>query len=347
MLVARIEETINSGTFVDAELRQIAGTGTPLTSAAVSSAWTLMPDSYNLTFSSVVAGVSATVTVACTNPNNPNDSDNLGGTHAVDLDGVTEYTDIIRGLTLVFSDSGSFTNSWTVTLKCGRAYGVQPGFGSDASRTGTGQRIRVKNTFPDVVSTVTARILPAVFPWFKTGTVFADGRRHAEGATEKITGQAIEPYAITVSGVTGSGASKTMDWRVDGSPVDVQMIDADGFDDGAEVTSDGLNVTNFYRVVSGGPIGFTFKLSEDAANGDSCNIFIFEPRFIQIATSTNNLPGAYGVADVLVAETLAFNAEADFWIRYLIPSGSIAESNPFVASPAIEALVAVALAWDA
>lgn len=98
-LVARIEETAGSGVFVAMSARAENVTGSPLFSCTVNDDGRAIADTYELAFTNIVVGVSATVTVSCGAPNNPYD----GAAFAVLLDGSTSYSDIVPGVDLVFA----------------------------------------------------------------------------------------------------------------------------------------------------------------------------------------------------------------------------------------------------
>ncbi len=188
--------------------------GTPLVSVVADADGRAIADVYSLTFAAVTPGVSADVSVSPSSPNNP-----YSATHTVDLDGVTEYKDIIPGLTLVFSSSGSFTGSWTATVNTGEFLGVFDAFGGGAGVPSAGVRHRVDNTGTGAVSAAKATLLPVVKWVKKTGEVFSIVRGFADGATEKQAGggsSQVVPYVISIDNVAGVGVSKTCSVLVDG-----------------------------------------------------------------------------------------------------------------------------------
>lgn len=355
MLEARIEEVAGSGTFVAATARYTNNTGTPIVSVAANNKGSLIAGVYNLTFASVVAATSANCTVTPTNTNNPSatGSPNAAGLTrpavAVTLDGTTAHSNVIEGLDIVFSNSGSFTNSWTGQIRVGYDFGSQQAFGSIVASTQ--RKIRAYNTGSDTATNCKARCLPNVVAWPKVGEIFAGVRPFAEDAVEKLSGTIIDNYAITVGNVTGSGASKTMDVFVDGNPVDVIMLDINNQPTGSEISSDDLNVTNYYRITTGDLTDVEFKLSEDATNSDTANIFIFDTRHIQIAPDESGSPGTWGTADVTLTESgqaagvIRATGFASFWIRALTTDGADSESNPYSMNVALEHSTSVALSF--
>lgn len=340
-----------SGSWVDAATRFANGTGTPLVSAVFNGDGRALADVYALSFSSVVAGVSATIGVAASSPNNPYD----GGSFSVDLDGVTEYTDIIPGVTLVFSVSGSFANTWTATVYIGEFLGTFDAFGGGAGVPSAGVRHRVYNGGSGAVSAALATLL-TIAKWVKkTGIVFSTVRNFAEDAVEKQAGggsNQVIPYAITIDDEAGSGGSKTVTVKVDGVTFPTDSLR----DLSTGVTQNGTLVKavdpgHFYRVILGDLTGLEFAVSADATDGDEANVLIFEPRFIQIAPDVAGVAGTYGTADITLTQSgqsagvIQPTGFAYFWRRVLVPAGGNAESNPNPGDTALRGTETGAAGW--
>jgi hypothetical protein len=325
-LEARIEETPLSGTFVAAAVRFTQTSGTPIEGATANDDGGAIAGIYSLVFEDVDPGVSATVKVSCDSVNNPN-IDQTG--KVVDLDSTTAYDNIIRGVDLVFSDDVGFLDTWTAQVRIGHSFGTVQAFGADAGIPSTSRKIRVYNTGDEAGQNCKAEVVNIAKLWAKVGKVFERVFPFAENATEKLTGETVSPYAITVENVTGSGAGKTMDLLVDGAPVDVINLT-----DASESTSEGINVVDRYRITSGDLEDVTFLLSQDAVDDDSANILIFDKRFMQIAPDTAGSPGTFGTADVDLTETgeatgvITAGGFADFHVRVLVNDGGNSSSNP-------------------
>lgn len=335
-----------SGTWVDAATRYTNTTGTPLVSAVSNDDGQLVADKYSLSFASVVAGVSAQVTVTGQSPNNPNN--NSGAPITVNLDGTTQYKNIIRGVTLVFSSSGSFVNTWAAEVRCGHYFGSFAAFGAGAGVPSTGRRIRVSNTGSGPATNCKARLVKMAKLWKKTGSVFSRVFPFAESATEKLTGNQVVKYAITVANVTGSGGSKTYDVLVDSATVTVTNLNT-----GASVPSTGLNVNDTYRITSGGLNSVEFKLDQNCVAGDTANILIFAARFMQIAEDVSGSAGTYGTADVNLTQsgqatgTINASGTAFYWVRVLVPDGGNSESNPHPGDTQLSGQVSSSAGWTA
>lgn len=229
-------------------------TGTPVVSVTDSGDGREIADIYTLTFTAVTPGVSATVKIAANSPSNPY-IDQTGV--SVNLDGATSYGDLIGGVAIIFDDDAGFTSSWAAQIRVGHSFGTMNAFSPDAGTPSDSRRIRVHNTGSDSAENCKARIIKRVKWKKKTGTVFATVRSFAIGATEKLSGSTVSPYAFAVSGVSGSGASKTMNLTMDGSSVTVINLTTN-----VTGTSDGLNVVDFYRITAGNGADIEFKLSQ-------------------------------------------------------------------------------------
>lgn len=326
-LLVEIEESAGSSVWVDMLSRFTNLTGTPLVSADANPSGQGIADVYQLTFASVVASTSATVKVQAASPDNPY-TDQTGV--SVALDGTTEYRDIIGGAALVFSASGSFTGSWTAEIRIGYSFGAQAGFGAGASEPAVGRRIRVTNDDSDPAQAVTASLVRHAKLFETAGRIFEKIFEFAAGATESLTSGQVQPYHVSVANVTGSGGSKTMDLKVGGSTVNVENVTTPG-----SGVSTGLNVTDIYRITSGGLTDLEFQLSQDATNSDTANVLIFNQRYTQIAPDAGGGPGDYDTVDVSITESgqaegvITAGGHGFFWVRSLVPDGAISGSNPY------------------
>lgn len=345
------DQLLIAAVWTDAAARLTNTTGTPVVSAVANGDGRAIADVYTLDFSAVTPGVSADVAVGTSSPNNP-----YGGeTHTVDLDALTEYTDIIPGVTLVFDDDGGFTNAWAATINVGEFLGTFDAFGGGAGVPSAGVRHRVLNDGTGAVSDAKATLLP-IAKWVKMiGIVFDTVRNFAEGATEKQAGggsSQIIPYAITIDDVAGAGAGKTCTVKVDG----VTFAAASLRDLSTGVAQDGTLVKavspgHFYRVILGDLTGLEFAIHEDAADGDEANVLIFEGRFVQIAPDVAGVAGAYGIADIVLTQTgeaagvIQPAGTAFFWRRVLVPAGGNAESNPYPGDTALKGTETGAAGW--
>lgn len=333
-----------NGLWVDASSIITNDVGTPVLSGDANFDGRAISDTYVLTFSAVVPSTSATVKVLCGSGNNPyNDQTGV----SVNLDGTTVYSDIIPGLDLIFSASGSFVNTWSATIQIGNPFGVFNAFPPDSGDPSDGVRVKVVNSGADSGTSCKARLLPVLKRVKKTGIVFAAMHSVAEGATEKLISDVVSPYALDVSNVTGSGASKTMDLKIDGAVFNVINLTT-------LVASDStpLGVVDWYRATDGDLEGMEFKLSEDAVNSDTENVLCFSQRFSQIANDQDGVPGDWGITDVDLTESgqatgvITASGAAYFWVRVLVVDGGNSKSNPYVVDVAIQGASLLAAGWE-
>ncbi|HEX8087768.1 MAG TPA: hypothetical protein VF762_02875 [Blastocatellia bacterium] len=337
-----VAQLLIDGVWTDAGAVPDNTTGTPLVSAAPNFDGRAISDLYSLTFTSVIAGTSATVHVNAQSSRNPYE----GTSASVNLDGTTVYSNIIPGVDLVFSSSGTFASSWSATVAVGLAWGLKNAFPPDAGTASDGVRVRVHNTGTGTGSGCKARLLSALKAYKKTGTVVAKLRGFSADADEKLDGSQVAPYALTASAVSGSGASKTMTIEIDGDPFDTLNL-------GDETTGDntGLNVVDFYQVTSGPLEGMEFKLSQSAVNGDAVNVLVFSKRFAQIAPDVGGAPGDWGTSDVSLTEEgeadsdITADGLAYFWMRVLVPANGNSQSNPYIIDIALEGSALNAAGW--
>lgn len=342
-----------SGAWTDADARLTNGTGTPVVSAVSNGDGRAIADQYTLSFNTVVAGTSANVVVAASSPNNPNN----GKTYAIALDGVTQYKDVIPGLTLVFSNSGTFSGTWTATVNIGEFLGTFDAFGGGAGVPSAGVRHRVYNSGTGAVSAAKATLLP-IAKWVKkNGTVFDTVRPFLDAAAvEKQAGggsNQIRPYVISITNVTGAGAAKTCSVSVDGVVFGAGVLQnvSTGVTQNGDLVK-AISPGEFYRVVSGNLIGLEFAISANAANGDTANLLVFSPRFIQIAPDVAGVAGTYGTTDVDLTQSgqatgvIQAANYAYFWRRVLVPSGANAESNPYPGDVALKGTETGAAGWE-
>lgn len=343
-MVGLIAQLFVGGDWVDAGAVLVSDTGVPVTAAVPSYDGEGIPDTYSLSFSVVVPSVSAVVKVATGSPNNPY-ADSVGV--SVLLDNSTVYLSIIPGVSLKFSSSGSFTGSWQAIVTIGLPLGALNAFTPDAGTPTDSTRVRVRNTGLDPGQDCVVRLLPQVVRVKRTGVVFVIIHGSAESAVEKLVSGSVSPYGVTATSVAGSGVSKTMTLDVDGDPFNVINLT-----DSSTSDSTGLNVVDFYQVTSGPLTDLVFKLSEDTVEDDTENVLVFSHKFTQVAPDDGGVPGDWeSVDDVVLTEVgqaagvITADGVAYFHVRAVVPAGSNSQSNPYVASIAIQGSAAGSAGW--
>ena len=345
------DQLLISAVWTNADVRLNNSTGTPVLTATANRDGRALADVYALTFSNVIAGTSADILITPGSPNNP-----YGGAASILLDGTTVYKDLVPGLSLVFSNSGSFTGAWAATLSVGEFLGTFDAFGGGAGVPSTGVRHRVLNDGTGAVSAAKAVLLP-IAKWVKkVGTVFNVVRNFAEGATEKQAGggsNQVKPYVISISNVAGAGASKTCSVSLDGVVFGADTLRnlSTGVSQNGDLVK-AITPGAFYRVISGDLTGLEFAVDAGVADGDTANVLIFQSRFIQIAPDVSGSAGTYGTADINLTQSgqatgvIQPGGVAYFWRRVLVPSGGNAESNPYPGDVALRATESGAAGWE-
>lgn len=320
-------------TWKDANVRLTNTSGNPLVSAVDNQSGEAIADIYTMTFSAVIAGTSANVTLGTQSPNNKY----KGRVRAVALDGVTVHNDVIPGLGIVFSANGGFLGTWTATVYVGTFFGTFDAFGAGAGVPTAGERIRVQNTGTGIVSGAKAQLEKRALLRRHTGNALSSIKPFAEGATVKVVGgtNQVTNYALTIANIAGAGAGKTCDLAIDGVTFGAASIR--DLSTGGLVSGVGLKAVagQTYRVVTGALTDLEFSIDPTCANGDRANVTIWLDSFVQIAPDVAGAEGAYGTADVVLTEvgqaagTISPAAYAYFWRRTSVPAGGNSESNPY------------------
>lgn len=339
-----------SGVWTDAAVRGANTSGTALASATPSGTGEEISDVYTLTVSNRVGGT-GDIAVEAASSNNPYDGASFVG---VNFNGSTQYSNIVPGAILVFAASGANGNTATVTL--GNPYGEFDASGVGAGTPTTGVRHRVLNDGASDVASAKARLLTQAIMVKMVNTVFNYIKPFASGATEKTAGggsNRIMPYVLTISGVSGSGASKVATLSVDGVALGAgSLLD---LTTGSSVSGTGIKAISPaypYRVQTGPLSGFEFALDAGVANSDEANILIFNSRYTQIAPDVAGVAGTYGTSDVDLTESgestgvITAAGEAFFWTRFLVPASANNESNPYPAKIALSASQSTAAGWE-
>jgi hypothetical protein len=336
-LIDEIEEPIGGGVWVSSVVGNTNDTGTPLLSIVPNYSGEALSDNYEFFYTDVdTVDQTATLEISASAPNNPYNRSGL----AIDIDGATVHSDLLPGFDIVFSGSGSFSDAWSNSVRVGDYQGNFNAYeiGGDE---GTARKHRVKNTDAGAAADCKVTLKTIAQLMRLTGHIFDFVKPYADGATEKIANDdpvdtvpgsfQIRPYRITVSSVTGVGAAKVGNFRVDGLAVNLLNLSS-----GLIATSDGVNVVDTYRIDTGGGQSIEFKLSEDMANGDTANILIFPARYTQIAPDVEGVAGTFGTSDVILTQTgeaaglIQPEGVAYYWVKTVVPEGAQGfESNPY------------------
>ncbi len=320
----------------DANLANV--TGTPLVSAVANYESSILADTYTLAFSSVVASSSATVSVATLSPHNPRS----GVTRSVLLNNTTAHKDVIPGLSIIFSNSGSFTNSWTATIKVGQYAGARTGDGQVFQET----RHRVTNLsavgvaqaqvvfYPQMLRVASQGAFGRVFAYLSPASLSAIVKSDSTGR--------VMPYVASVANV----ASGRADLLIDG----LLLPSILNLSSGDTTTSAALlaNNTTQYKVNSGALAGVIFSLDSGVVNGAKENLMVFGSRYIEAARETSpSVAGEYSTGALTLTEQgqsaglITPAGIAYFWTRLRLEAGANSHSNPYPCNLALTGLITV------
>jgi hypothetical protein len=324
---ARIKDS-TLATFLD--ISHANTVGTPIATSALTYTGEAFGGRYTIAFSSVTPGTSATATLTTESSLHPRS----GFSKTVALDGTAE-TELIPGASLTFSNSGSFTNSWTGYVDLGDYAGViNAGTGA-----GTETKLAVVNTGTTVLSScaiVVAR--PKVKLYRKTGTGPNDGlesiKAYTTGATEYAPAGVTTRYVVSFANLNTAPTPDTIDVLVDGVLITtVQSVDEAGAptSNSAGLRRDG---SSRYRVLSGGLTGTEFVIGSAAANAHVSNVTVWDSRHVQIAPDNSGSPGTWGTSNVTLTQSgkpageIHVAGAAYFWWRPNVASGASSQKNP-------------------
>lgn len=347
--MALVDKINISSVWVNSDVRGTNDTGTPIVSAVLSGTGEEISGDYTLLISSR-SGSTGTVTVNCSTSNNPYDGKVTTG---VVFDDATINKTVLPGVSIVFDNAAADSDGATVEV--GKYQGSFDASGVGAGTPSAGLRHKVVNTGSNDVSDAKAGLRTQVVHIDKTGRVFQYVKPFADNAIEKIAGGGsvrTMPYALTISGVSGSGAGRVATLSLDGVAVpadNLQDLTTGGLVSGTGIKS--LSPGYPYLFVDGPLEGMEFALDVACANSDAANILVFPSRYVQIASDTAGSPGVYGSSDVVLTETgeasgvVTASGEAFYWSRMLVPASAGSESNPYPCTVALECSESQSAGW--
>lgn len=348
--MALVDQIEVAAVWTDSDVRGVNTTGAVLVSAELAGTGEQISGDYTLEVSAR-AGGTGTVTVNASSPNNPYDGNVKAG---VNFDDVTEYTDIIPGVVLVFDNAA--VNGDDATVSVGDYQGSFDASGVGAGTPTAGTRHKVVNDGAEDVIECVAKLLTQAVYIDKTGRVFSFVSPFAVNATEKIAGGGstrVMPYEMVISAVAGAGPTKTATLSIDGGAIGADHV----LDLSTGVTQDGtllkaLDPPHMYKFVDGPLEGLNFALDAACVNTDEANIMIFPSRYVQIAEDIAGVAGTYGLVDVDLTESgeatgvITASGEAYYWVRLLIPSSAGNSSNPYPCNVALQSKASEAAGWE-
>lgn len=270
--------------------------GTPVISIITNGEGNLLAGLYTLTFAtgSVVPGVTATCKINSADPKNPNI--NLVGV-TVQIDGSTLNINVIRGLSIVFSSSGSFTESWSAEVYVGAYYDAVPGvervtaFGTiDAGDTSDEERLAIRNDGSTIGIDCSVQIVNKTRFVHTNGTPFAKMYQLQLNPTADAD---LDGEPVTFSNYT-AGSPKTIDMQVGGVGYNMENLNTgESHPGGAALEIDG---TTPYKFADGTKYqGVVIVLSTTIVdNTPTADIFISDgAQFVEIAPDLSGAAGTW------------------------------------------------------
>lgn len=314
-------------------------TGTPITGVTCNDEGNLVAGIYTISFAtgSVVPGVSATALINCSDPKNPNINTSPGMT--VSINGTTPNKNVIRGLNITFSSSGSFNESWQGKVYVG-AYYKSPdeirvtAFGTqDAGQTSAGQRLAIRNDGSTIGIDCSVKVVNKVRFKHTNGTPFL-----------KMWQLQLNPTAdadLLGKNVTftnyASGSPPTITMLVGGIGYDMVDLNTGASHPGGAALK--INGTTPYKFADGNKYqGVCIILDTSIVdNTPTATIYVSDgAQFVEIAPDVAGAPGTYiaGTAGLTLTEDGGSNpgeigpAETAFyWQRFKSGGGATPDLN--------------------
>lgn len=294
------------------------GQNRPVTSVGSLADGRLVAGIYYITFSAVTPGVSGTVVVDTSDSNNPWKT--TGKTVLLDDDQTTSETgtmhdDVIGGVGMYFSNSGSFTTSWTATVIVGGYFSAGTptrvtAFGSLVAGTESAyKKIGAKNTGDANCEDCAVGIYPGIY--FKN-TTFTPVYKVKVNSKAATAGK----YVLTLSNFGVSGADVAAAWYTYNYTTSVWDLASPSTDKGTFACD---NVTAHTTIINGVDV----TLSVTVTGGCTAAVYVDQPTGAQIAPDISNAPGDWvSASDVTLTENGGGTAGlvqpgnvAYFWLR--------------------------------
>lgn len=273
--------------------------GTPIVAVEPLYDGALVPGYYDLTFSSVVPGVTATVTIAA-----PSTNYAIHGKvqTLVPLNESWVYG-LIPGLRIKFDDAAGFLSSWKDRIYAGAYFGNHRAGNPDGltidesdeptftATTGQGAgakahtaRWKIENTTTKTAFEAFAKLANVAHLDRLSAT--GDALSYAyTGTTESVEkfdsadGGSIDPYVITFESLNTTPNPDTITMKVDGSIIASGVLNTST---GALTSSANLSVGVLYRFTTGPLAGVEFSIALTVTNSDTIDLYVFSPRWTEM-----------------------------------------------------------------
>jgi hypothetical protein len=342
-------------TFIDL---RYANAESLITAATLEGTGREIADVYTITVSDFAAGspntFTATVTTASTK--NPYHSTVFAGVVA---DGATARRDIIPGVTLTFTASGSLANGWSSTVSIGWYAGTQvagnpsgvqlswasgvglPGLGSVAAgEPGAIGKFLLTNTGAESLADAKLEFFPRLklvnktLPWGLHSIEVIDTT-----PVERVAGDGqILPITFTFANLDTAASPDEIDVLMNegsgAATFDVRDLDA-----GANITSTQLKMdgTTRYQIRESGAKleNAIFRVATTATTAAVENVLAFNRRNVEFALDVAGTPGTWGTSSLTLTQSgqptgvILPGGTVAVWVRWNIPATASAKQNVF------------------
>lgn len=310
-------------------------------------------DVYTLVASAVALGAPNTCTITVTSASGLGPYD--GGVFAgVVCDGATTRDDIVPGVVLTFSSSGSLANGWTSTVSvglwaglitAGNPGGTQISWASGINLPGSGvvssgdpsfiAKILMTNTGASVLTGCALRLLPRAKLVKKSGNrAIASIRVVNTTPTEHDVGGQIQPINFTFANLDTAATPDEIDVLMDA----VAAFDVTEVETGTPLTSTQLKMDGTeYQIAESGAYceGVIFALASTATNASEENVLVFNVRHVEIALDNAGTPGTWGTTDLVLTQSGQPSGNINpagacaVWVRIDTQALASNKQNPF------------------
>lgn len=310
-------------------------------------------DQYTLTASAVVLGSpnTCTITVTTASTLGPYDAVYTG----VVCDGATTRNDIVPGVVLTFTGSGSLANGWASVvyvglwaglITAGNPAGSRLSWATGIGTPGTGSvspgaesfiaKILMTNTGATVLTGCTMALYPRAKLVQKSGArAFNSVQVVNSSPTEHVSSTQIQPINFTFANLDTAATPDEIDVVMDG----VSAFDVLEVDSGTALTSTQLKMDSAtrYQITEAGAycLGMIFTLATTATNTSAENVLIFNVRHVEIALDVAGSPGTWGTSALTLTQSGEPSGNINpagavaVWLRIDTSSLASNKQNPF------------------
>lgn len=338
------------------DIRRVNNTGSFIIAPTLDGSGRELGDEYLLTVSAVVLGSPNTCTITVTTASGtPSPYHGIAFTGVV-CDGATTRDDIVPGVVITPTASGSLANGWNSTVfvgvwsslvAAGNPSGAYiswaTGLGTPGALTGSSgdasfiAKIAMTNVGATVLTGCTLKLLPRAKLILKSGNRAVSFISVVNSTpNEHVVADQTQPINLTFANLDTAATPDEIDVLMDGvAAFDVFDVDAD-----ASITSTQLKMDGrAYQITESGSYleGLKFGLASTATNASAENVLVFNVRHIQIALDVAGTPGTWGTTDLTLTQSgepsgnINPAGAVNVWIRIDTNALASNKQNPFPA----------------